>query len=59
VSFPKAYFLSGLSNSILKICISFIDIKLGGVAKSGQSTPEMFQQEFSESQFCQLVVKKL
>ena len=59
VSFPKAYFLSGLSNSILKICISFIYIKLGEVAKSGQSTPEMFQQEFSESQFCQLVVKKL
>ena len=32
VGLPTADFLSGLSGSILKLCIRFVYIKLGGVA---------------------------
>jgi len=53
VSLPVAeFFLCGLSISILKIYISFVCTKLWGVARSGQSTFEMFQTEASWSQPC-------
>ena len=54
----ETFFLSGLLSSILKICIRFVFIKLRVFfARSLQSTPEMIQQEFSESQFCQSLAR--
>jgi len=50
-------FLCGHSSSILKICLSFVYTKLGGVAMRGQSTLEMFQQEASQRQLCQSAAK--
>jgi len=39
--------------SILKICVSFVYMTLGGGGRSGQSTLGMFQQEASHRQLCQ------
>ena len=53
-----ADFFKSLLSSILKICISCVYIQFRGwVARSGQSTPEVFQQELSESKFWQSTAK--
>jgi len=56
VTFRVADFLKGLSSSILKICISFVYIKLEGSCQERTKYTWVFQQEI-RGQFCQCAAK--